>query len=132
MHSILIYHCTSVLVPSRAPTNVQVENHGLNELLVKWDPIPQQYVNGRLQGYKVFYKNTRYYYNPEIIVNTSNSDITQVILPNIQTGERYQISVAGFTPRGQGPRSSYLYITKGEYHLNRAAINDIFYCVNMK
>jgi len=126
VHSILIYHCTSVLVPSRAPTNVQVENHGLNELLVKWDSIPQEFVNGRLQGYKVFYKNTRYYYNPEIIVTTNNSDITQVILPNIQTGERYQISAVGFTPRGQGPRSSYLYITKGEYHLKRARINDIF------
>ena len=117
------------LVPSRAPPNVQVENHGLNELLVKWDPIPQEYVNGRLLGYKVYYKNTRYYYNPEIIVNTSNSDTTQVILPNILTGERYYISVAGFTTRGQGPRSSYRYITKGEYHLKCAAINDIFDCV---
>ena len=102
------------LVPSQAPTNVKVENHGLDEFLVQWDPVPQEYINGRLLGYKVYYRITGYYYT-ERVVNTNNSDVTQVILPNIQIGQRYQISAAAFTSRGQGPRSSYIYSTKGVY-----------------
>ena len=101
-------------VPSRAPTNVQVANHGLNEFLVQWDPVPLQYVNGRLLGYRVYYKDTQYYYLLEKSVNTSNPDESHVILTGIQTGQRYQISVAAFTSKGQGPRSSYLYMTKGK------------------
>ena len=93
-----------------------MENHGLNEFLVKWDPLPQQYVNGRLLGYNVYYKiSSYYYYYLESIVNTSNPDISQVLLPNIQTGARYQISVAALTSKGHGPKSPYLYITKSKY-----------------
>lgn len=101
-------------VPSRAPTNVQVSNHGLNEFLVQWDPVPIQYVNGRLLGYTVYYKDTQYYYSLEKAVNTSDPDEPHVILTGIQTGQSYQISVAAFTSKGHGPRSSYLYITKGK------------------
>ena len=103
------------LVPSRAPTNVQVKNHGLNQFLVKWDPLPREYINGRLLGHIVYYKNTRYYYYPERTVNTSNPDTLQAILPNIQIGERYQVSVAAFTSTGRGPRSPLIYINKGKY-----------------
>ncbi|KAL9953497.1 hypothetical protein ACROYT_G040920 [Oculina patagonica] len=71
-------------VPSRAPTNLRVENHGLNEFLVEWDPLPLLYANGHLLGYN-----------------------------GIEIGRRYQISVAAFTSKGQGPRSTYFYITKG-------------------
>ena len=103
------------LVPSRAPTNARVENYGLNELLVKWDPIPPQYANGRLLGYKVYYKRVYYYfYYPERIVIVNNTNTPSAILPNIQIGKRYQISVAACTSAGLGPRSSLIYITKGK------------------
>ena len=104
------------LVPSRAPTNVQATNHGLNEFLVQWDPVPVRSINGRLLGYRVHFKDTQYYYSQKA-VNTSNPDESHVILAGIQTGKRYQISVAAFTSKGQGPRSSYIYITKGKCHL---------------
>ena len=105
------------LVPSRAPTNVQATNHGLNEFLVQWDPVPVRYINGRLLGYRVYFKDTQNYYSQEKDVSTNNPGESHVILAGIQTGKRYQISVAAFTSKGQGPRSSYLYITKGKCHL---------------
>ena len=89
-------------------------NHGLNEFLVHWDPVPVRYINGRLLGYRVYYKDALYYYSLEKAVNTSNPDKSRVILTGIQTGQRYQISVAAFTSKGLGPRSSYLYIAKGK------------------
>ncbi|KAM7428099.1 hypothetical protein ABFA07_020874 [Porites harrisoni] len=100
-------------VPSRAPTNVSVVSQGLNELLVSWYPVPSQYANGRILGYNVYYKRTQYYYYSDTIVRVNNTNLAQAILPNIQTGERYQISVAAFTSVGTGPRSSFVYVTKG-------------------
>lgn len=82
--------------------------------MVQWDPLLIQYVNGRLLGYTVYYKDTQYYYSLEKAVNTSDPDEPHVILTGIQTGQSYQISVAAFTSKGHGPRSSYLYITKGK------------------
>ena len=107
-------HCLYISVPSRAPTNVRVENYGLNELLVKWNSIPPQYANGRLLGYNVYYKRTQYYYYSDSIVSINNTNTPSAILPNIQIGERYQISVAAFTSTGLGPRSPLIYITKGK------------------
>lgn len=94
-------------------------NHGLNEFLVEWDPLPLQYINGRLLGYSVYYKDARYYYYLEKTVNTSSPDDSHVILAGIETGKRYQISVTAFTIRGNGPRSPNFYITKGEYLAKR-------------
>ena len=107
-------HFTFLAVPSRAPTKVSVVNHGLNELLVRWDPLPTQYANGRILGYNVYYKRTQYYYYSDTIARINNTKLPKVVLPNIQTGERYQISVAAFTSVGTGPRSSLVYVTKGK------------------
>ena len=107
-------HFTFLAVPSRAPTKVSVVNHGLNELLVRWDPLPTQYANGRILGYNVYYKKTQYYYYSDTIARINNTKLPKVVLPNIQTGERYQISVAAFTSVGTGPRSSLVYVTKGK------------------
>ena len=100
--------CTSV--PSRAPTNVRAQVHGLDELLVEWEAVPQEYVNGHLLGYIVFYKRNGYYY-PEYSVNTSSPDVLQVLLKNLQSGEGYQVAVAAFTSKGEGPRSYRIYRT---------------------
>ncbi|PFX28263.1 Transmembrane protease serine 5 [Stylophora pistillata] len=101
-------------VPSRAPSNVRAASHGLNEFLVEWDPLPHKYANGRLLGYKVYYKDTNYYYWSEKSVITSNADESQVVLGGVQTGRRYKIAVIAFTSKGEGPRSPDLYVTKAE------------------
>ena len=105
------------LVPSRAPTNVRVRNRGLHKLLVEWDPLPQQYTNGLLLGYRVYYKDTVHLYASNRTVNTSSPHISHVVLDNIRTDQRYQISVAGFTSKGPGPKSPAVYITNGVYPL---------------
>ena len=102
------------LVPSHAPTNVRVENHGLNEFLVIWDVLPIQYANGRLLGYNVYYRSRQYYYYSDTIVRVNSTNLPQAILLNVQVGERYQISVAAFTSVATGPRSPLLYVTKGK------------------
>ena len=111
-----------LIVPSRAPTNVSVVSQGLNELLVSWYPVPSQYANGRILGYNVYYKRTQYYYYSDTIARINNTKLPKVVLPNIQTGERYQISVAAFTSVGTGPRSSLVYVTKGKKNTKTNAL----------
>ena len=82
--------------------------------MVSWYPVPSQYANGRILGYNVYYKRTQYYYYSDTIARINNTKLPKVVLPNIQTGERYQISVAAFTSVGTGPRSSLVYVTKGK------------------
>ena len=114
MIKLFILHDCHFSVPSKAPENVRVASHGLNEFLVEWDPLSVQYVNGLLLGYSVYYKDARYYYYLEKTVNTGSPDESHVILTGIETGKRYQISVTAFTSRGPGPRSPNLYVTKGK------------------
>ncbi|XP_078349649.1 uncharacterized protein LOC144634540 isoform X2 [Oculina patagonica] len=100
-------------VPSRAPLNVRATDHGLNELLVEWDPLPVQYINGRLLGYRVYYKDMDYYKPLEKTDITINPEESHLTLFNIRTDKRYQISVAALTSEGEGPKSASFYITKG-------------------
>ena len=118
-------YSTSHLVPSRAPTNITVENHGLNEFLVKWNPLPIQEANGRILGYNVYYKTFKqlYYSFPDNISRINNTNMPRVILPNIRTGVTYIISVAAFTSVGTGPRSYPVYKEKGKYIKPKAKIS---------
>ena len=67
------------------------------EVKVEWEPLSQQYANGRLLGYKVYYSEYRYYYYYSYLtktVNTSSANVTGVILRELKQATRYQIAVA--------------------------------------
>jgi len=80
---------------------------------VQWNPLPQQYANGRLLGYRVYFIEYPYYSYLEEIVNTSSADVHMVILRDLKAAQRYRIRVAAFTSKGMGPLSYYWYITTG-------------------
>ena len=87
----------------------------MNEFLVKWDPLPIQDPNGRILGYNVYYKSVSYYHSSEKIARINDTNMPRAILPNIPTGDIYQISVAAFTSVGTGLRSYHVYKRKGKY-----------------
>ena len=97
-------------VPSRAPSNVTFTNVSPTEITVHWNPLPEQYVNGRLLGYKVVY----YLYSPYEInsVNVTNPNTTWVTLTALRPRRRYYIWVTAFTSKGVGPYS-YNRVTTG-------------------
>ena len=80
---------------------------------VQWDPLPQQYANGRLLGYRVYFNEYPYYSYLAKAVNTSSANVYMVILRDLKAAQRYRIRVAAFTSKGVGPLSYYLYITTG-------------------
>ena len=102
----------SFLVPSRAPSNVRVSNVRFDQLKVQWNALPQQFANGRLLGYTVYYYE---YYNSYVVksVSTRSPYVNMVILRGLKAASRYQIAVAAFTSKGAGTQSYWLYVTTG-------------------
>ena len=112
IHSIGGLNIWCFSVPSRAPLNVQVSNVQLGELKVQWDPLPQEHANGRLLGYKVYYRDYRYY--SSVTTKTVNSpDVNKLILEGLKLKQTYKIAVAAFTPKGTGPKSYWTTSTTG-------------------
>lgn len=89
------------------------------EITVNWDPLPEQYANGRLLGYRVFFQNTVHYIvsypasSKAWIVNVTNPNTTHVTLTGLKPVQLYRIYVSAFTFKGEGPRTSYNYIKTG-------------------
>ncbi|XP_015751521.1 PREDICTED: uncharacterized protein LOC107331445 [Acropora digitifera] len=107
-------------VPSRAPS-VFVTNVTSTSVTVQWNPLPPQYINGRLLGYRVFFKKTANYSFPvdasSMVVYNSN----WVTLNNLEPGQRYEITVTAFTSKGDGPQSdSYSVITACTLSVNNS------------
>ena len=101
-----------LLVPSTSPSNVRLSFLEETEVKVQWNPLSQQYVHGRLLGYRVYYREytSRYYYYLHFgkSVNTSSANVTMVILRDLKEATPYEIAVAAFTSKGEGPHSNWM------------------------
>ena len=95
---------------------------------VKWDPLAQQYANGRILGYSVYVYEYYYYATFIKTVNTSSPGVHMVTLRGLKAAQRYRISVAAFTSKGVGPQPYYGYITTGNSFiaLTRCAVNAFY------
>ena len=105
------------LVPNTAPSYIRLSNLHLAEVKVQWNPLSQYYANGRLLGYRVYFREYNSYYHYYSYwtrsVNTSSANVTMVILRDLKQATSYQIAVAAFTSKGEGPRSYWMSITTG-------------------
>lgn len=90
------------------------------EITVNWDPLHQQYANGRLLGYRVYYVIPPYNVS---IVNVTNPNVTQVTLTRLKPRQRYYIVVVAFTSKEQGPLSPIRSVATSEFlQLIKAAL----------
>lgn len=104
-------------VPSRAPSGIQLSNVQFNDVKVQWDPLPRQYINGPLLGYRVYYQEDNLLKAPLGYVDTRNPFANMVTLKGLKTGFRYRIQIAAFTSKGVGPKSyNWQYITVGGFN----------------
>ena len=97
-------HCFSV--PSRAPNGLRLTSFEFtSDLLVEWNPLSQQYANGELLGYTIYYRDFNVVWSTNQSVNTSNPYSTQVTLAGLKHAHEYLVVVAAFTSKGEGPWS---------------------------
>ena len=108
------------LAPALAPENVRVRNADTSgSIIVEWDPPSEESTNGPLRGYTVYYREQNYYsYHPDYrylgqSINTSASTTT-VVLRNLDSGKKYDISVAAFNLY-LGPRSEWQRFIVGKF-----------------
>ena len=86
--------------PSHSPLSLQIHMDSLTSILIKWQPPPQEHMNGIIVGYKVncLTNETRFNLN----VNT-NASTRAIILGNLIENMSYCIKVAAYTKVGVGP-----------------------------
>ena len=105
-----------LLVPTRPPNGVRVTSFlSTSNLLVQWNPLSQDYANGKLLGYTIYYRETRseVWWTPDEKVNASSHYPTRFTLKDLKPGHRYRVRVAAFTSKGVGPSPYYYYATTG-------------------
>lgn len=73
------------------------------EVTVHWNPLSDQYANGRLLGYRVYllFPVSPRQYNKSS-VNVTNPNITWVTLTGLKPRTFYYVGVAAFTSKGVG------------------------------
>lgn len=69
---------------------------------MRWGPIPQEYRNGKLLGYVVFYGQNNKRWKTKKLENPLKF---QCHLSNLPIGLDYHIAVAGYTEIGVGKKS---------------------------
>ena len=112
-YSLSFFYSFCLSVPSSAPSNVRLTNLQSHEVKVQWDPIPPETANGILLGYRVFYQE--YWYSGLLQnMDTKSPNVHMLILRDLKSAQRYQISVAAFTSQGAGSQSYLRYITTGQ------------------
>ena len=109
-----INHLVFVLVPSRAPSYIRMTKVRFDQVKVEWNPLPQQFANGRLLGYTVYFYEYYNWYKLTKSVSTSGPFVNMVILRGLKAATRYQIAVAAFTSKGAGTQSYWQHITTGD------------------
>ena len=115
-------HCFSV--PSRAPNGLRVTKFEFtSDLLVEWNPLSQQYANGKLLGYTIYYRDYNIAWSTNQSVNTSGHYSTQVTLTGLKHAHRYLVAVAAFTSKGEGPWSAHEYAITGMCRMIVLSVN---------
>ena len=90
-------------MPSLAPVNLRAHNKSSTSLLVAWEPLPDDEVNGILLGYKVTYRKHK-----DVHVRKQNLStvLNSTILAGLDKFTAYDVSVSAFTLVGNGPEGN--------------------------
>lgn len=90
-----------MLVPDRPPTEISVVSLGTNAVLVNWSPVPREYTNGKVLGYKVLYGHVN---------DTSHANITvadtRKQIDGLKSNTNYSFQLLAFTAKGDGAIST--------------------------
>lgn len=90
-------------MPSLAPVNLRAHNTSSTSILVFWEPLPNDHVNGILLGYKVTYKKHGQIHARKQNISTM---LNFTILSGLDKFTIYDVNVSAFTRVGNGPESN--------------------------
>ena len=96
--------------PSAPPSNIRGGDSSSKSILVKWDGVPQEHRNGKIQGYKVLYHDA----DGRNLEKTVDASTRLTYLTDLKMSTTYTIKVLAFTSVGDGPASSGISVTTPE------------------
>ena len=95
--------CILVLVPERPPKKITAVSIATDTVQIDWSPVPPEYANGEVLGYKVLYHDV----NDTSRANNSlvSPDETHSRINGLKTNTNYSFQVLAFTAKGDGTKS---------------------------
>lgn len=90
-------------MPSLAPVNLRAHNMSSTRLLVAWEQLPDDQVNGILLGYKVTYRK---YGEIDGRKQNVSAILNFTILGGLDKFTVYHVNVSAFTRVGNGPEAN--------------------------
>ncbi|KAL9957849.1 hypothetical protein ACROYT_G034798 [Oculina patagonica] len=104
MFSDAVWVLTQEGVPSQPPQNVSAQNLSYNSFLLTWDPVLQEFANGRIQGYRVRVWELRLWItsvSPNVTCTVDNIT-TSALIGGLNPGIKYIVQLSAFTSVGEG------------------------------
>lgn len=98
------FNSTSFSVPDYPPKDITVFSQGTDTVQVDWSPVPPEYTNGEVLGYKVLYSDVK----DTSRVNSSlvSPKETHSKIEGLKTNTNYSFQVLAFTAKGNGAKSA--------------------------
>lgn len=94
-------------VPSSPPINMEAVLLNTSAVYLKWQPPPNESMNGVLRNYHVIVRGYDMYNMSRVLTNMSvEGDSPKLMLANLTAGVTYSVSVSASTKVGYGPYSS--------------------------
>lgn len=93
-----------ISVPSQPPTDLTAYNTSSTSLQVTWGEVPEGFVHGILQGYRVFYKRTGDK-NDSYVNSTTGPNERKLHITGLEKFTAYSLKVLAFTRKGDGAAS---------------------------
>ena len=90
-----------------------VYNLSHNSFAISWSPVPQEFANGKIQGYRVRVWELSQWLNVNPNVTTGDNGTIRALIGGLKPYTSYMITVAAFTSAGDG-NASQINITSDE------------------
>ena len=105
-------------VPDHPPKDITVFRQGTDTVQVDWSPVPREYTNGEVLGYKVLYSDVE-------DASRVNSSLvppkeTHSKIKGLKTNTNYSFQVLAFTAKGNGVKSAAYFARTSTGILKRA------------
>ena len=110
----LIYRIINFTAPSKPPNISQIYYTSSTSIRVHWEPIPQQYVHGRLLGYHVEYLRVEAGFLNTWKTITVGANDNAATITGLKKYGAYAFQVGAFTRKGRGTLSKAYMIRTDE------------------
>ncbi|XP_021925400.1 Down syndrome cell adhesion molecule-like protein Dscam2 isoform X4 [Zootermopsis nevadensis] len=101
-------------VPTAPPLEIKCQPRSSQSIALTWQPPPQLFQNGRIQGYKVYYENVDEWPPGHIEAESKVTSDTSTEIHGLQKHANYSIQVWAYTHVGDGVMSNPIYCITDE------------------